>query len=70
MERTPSLKNAAESLWQLLPERCDCCSELSLDEAAGPRLTSLPSTGLENMVQWLGDGTAASSMVLCVFVHP
>lgn len=69
MERTPSLKAAAEFLWQPLPEQRDRCPELSLDGAAGPRLTSLPSTGLENMVEWLGGGTAAFSMVLCVFVH-
>lgn len=59
MEGTPSLKTAAESLWQPLPEQRDCCPELSLDEAAGPRLNFL------GRKTWLGGGTAAFSMVLC-----
>lgn len=53
-----------------LPEHCDCCPELSLDGDAGARLTSLSSTGLENTIGRLGGGTAAFSMVLCVFVSP
>ena len=62
----PAWKLQQRSRRQPLPEQCGRSPEPSCGEAAGPGLISLPSTGLENMVEWLGGSTAAFSVVPCI----